>query len=178
MRRPRGEHRAYARMLLQLDRLRGGLLGFGVTTFEVSFERREQSRLRLLPPARCAVLAHARRHLHGAGNEPHQAVEKDEPRGEQHEQEIQRDLHAVGREHDEHVAVVVARGDDESHGERENRYDPEKRFHYRAGRSRASLMLRTASSVVDMSGSSMLMSLSWRLRRVASALATAFSRVS
>ena len=90
------------------------MLRFSVPAFEIRFERGDDVGLRGLASSREPVLAYARRGLHRRRQKTNERVDDDEARGKQDEEQVERDFDAVGREHDEHETIVIARRDDQA----------------------------------------------------------------
>ena len=125
----RGEQGGEPRRRASVEGERGLLLGALVAALVVRLQRARERRVGTVAPAPRAECAHVRRQRERMAEEAQQRIERDE-RGDQAGREEQhRHFHAIRRIDEKHVPAVGAAHDDERHGRREHREQPEKRPH-------------------------------------------------
>jgi hypothetical protein len=114
---------------LALERGGGGLLGARVAPLEEGDERVAERLTRAGALALGAVGAYAGRDRDERLDEPREQVEGEVAREDQHHHQVERELHAPGRRHDDHVAARLPREERDAHRERGEDDGPEGEAH-------------------------------------------------
>ncbi len=123
------QQRREARRMAGLMGGRGALQGMAVAAFDAQAHRVAERSLGLLARPPRAVLTHPPRQLQGMRNDAGEDVQQRETDQLQQDQQVQRQLDAPRRQHQQHIAVVVARRQRQADGERGKRQQPEQGTH-------------------------------------------------